>query len=107
MQDMALKWNLKDGPSGSYGQCFQYCESLCYSRISTDWLLCTHTLNLAINKCLSVAEVSALAGKCRKQVLVFKQSYMKTIALHNDEAALEIQQLQVIQDVETRWNSAL
>lgn len=67
----------------------------------------SHTLNLAVNRAMSVNEVQPLIGKCRKLVSVFKQSYMKSIAAKNAEAALELKQLQVIQDIETRWNSAL
>lgn len=66
-----------------------------------------HVLNLAVNRCLSVPEVNALLGKCRKLVAVFKQSALKTTALHSAEADLKMKQLQVIQDVETRWNAAL
>jgi hypothetical protein len=66
-----------------------------------------HILNLAVNRCLSVTEVNALIGKCRKLVSVFKQSSLKTTALHVAEANLDLKQLQVLQDVETRWNSAL
>ncbi|XP_045198743.2 E3 SUMO-protein ligase ZBED1-like [Mercenaria mercenaria] len=66
-----------------------------------------HILNLAVNRCLSVPEISSLLGKCRKLVSVFKQSSLKTTALHTTEANLELKDLQVIQDVETRWNSAL
>lgn len=66
-----------------------------------------HTLNLAVNRCLSVPEVSALIGKCRKLVSVFKQSCLKTSALNAAQETLDLKKLQVVQDVETRWNSAL
>ena len=49
-----------------------------------------HTLNLAVNRCLSVNEVNALIGKCRKLVAVFKQSSLKKTALHVAEADLDL-----------------
>ena len=36
-----------------------------------------HTLNLAVNPGLEVGEVSALVGKCKKLVAVFKMSALK------------------------------
>ncbi|XP_060606044.1 E3 SUMO-protein ligase ZBED1-like [Ruditapes philippinarum] len=66
-----------------------------------------HTLNLAVNRCLAVNEVSALIGKCKKLVSVFKQSCLKASALHEAQISLDLKQLQVIQDVDTIWNSAL
>lgn len=66
----------------------------------------THVLNLEVNRCLSVPEVIALLGKCKKFVAVFTQSALNSTALHCAEADLEMKQLKGIQDVETRWNAA-
>lgn len=50
-----------------------------------------HTLNLAVNKCLSVPEVETLVAKNRKLVSVFKHSALKSHALLQAEQQLEIQ----------------
>ena len=51
-----------------------------------------HTLNIAVNKCIAVPEVKSLTRKCHKLVAVFKTSYLKTLELHNAEAALDIKE---------------
>jgi hypothetical protein len=66
-----------------------------------------HTLNLAVKKALKVTEVSALQGKLRKVVGAFKHSELRTLQLHNAEAAHQLKTLNLLQDVDTRWNSFL
>ena len=66
-----------------------------------------HTMNLAVNRCLGIPEVSKLVGKCRKIVAFFKMSPQKTAELIEQETAHHIKELKMIQDVATRWNSAL
>ena len=56
-----------------------------------------HILNLAVNRCLEVTEVSNLVGRCRKLVGVFKHSAQKTIKLKEAEAELQIKELGLIQ----------
>lgn len=105
METSIVKWNLKDPVSvtDNAANIVKACDLAKLPHIGCFG----HTLNLAVNRCLSISEVSALLGKCRKLVSVFKQSSLKTSALHTAEVTLELQQLQVLQDVETRWNSAL
>ncbi len=66
-----------------------------------------HTLNLAVQRALLVPEVSRLVGKCHQIVAFFNRSDQKNTALKSKEAELELRELSVIQDVKTRWNSAL
>ena len=66
-----------------------------------------HTLNLSVNKGLRMPEIDRLTGKVRQLVAVFKQSYIKKLALREQESLLNLQELMLIQDVSTRWNSAL
>ena len=105
MEMTSTKWGFKDPVSvtDNASNIVLACEHAKYPHIGCF----AHTLNLAVSKCMNVSEVSFLVGKCRKLVSVFKQSYLKTMSLHNAQAVLEIKQLQVLQDVETRWNSAL
>jgi hypothetical protein len=51
--------------------------------------------------------VSALIGKYRKLLSVFKKCCLKTSALHEAQVSLDLKQLHVIQYVEIRWKSAL
>lgn len=55
-----------------------------------------HTMNLAVNRCLDVQEVSALIGRCRKLVSLFKHSAQKSIKLKDAQATLEIKVHQII-----------
>ena len=105
MQMTSTKWGFKDPVSvtDNAANIVLACDIAKYPHIGCF----AHTLNLAVNKCMNVTEVSFLVGKCRTLVSVFKQRYIKTLSLHNAQAVLEIKQLQVLQDVETRWNSAL
>ena len=66
-----------------------------------------HTINLSVSKALNVPEIQRVLGKCRQLVAVFKHSYLKKLQLVQQEKLLGIKELQVIQDVCTRWNSAL
>lgn len=105
MKTVVSKWNLKDPVTvtDNAENMVNACKEANFPHLGCFG----YTLNLAVNKCLTVNEIQALIGKCRKLVSVFKQPYLKTIALKHAEAALDIGQLQVLQDVETRWNSVL
>ena len=66
-----------------------------------------HILNLAVNKALELPELTALLGKLRKLVGHFKHSPLESEALKAAEIQSNIAVLKVIQDVTTRWNSAM
>ena len=66
-----------------------------------------HTLKIAVNRCLHVPEVSKVVGKCGKIVGAFKISSKRNNELKDAEARLGIKELQLLKDVETRWNSTL
>ena len=64
-----------------------------------------HTINLAVSKGLDENSVKRLTGKVRSLVSTFKHSYLKTQDLHDNQKLLDIQELNLMQDVTTRWNS--
>ena len=64
-----------------------------------------HTLNLSVNSGLSDTRIQSLLGKVRALVTLFKTSYIKTELLHKNQKVLELKNLQLKQDVCTRWNS--
>ena len=64
-----------------------------------------HTLNLSVNNGLSDTRIQSLLGKVRALVTMFKTSYIKTELLHKNQKVLELKNLQLKQDVCTRWNS--
>ncbi|CAL4069097.1 unnamed protein product [Meganyctiphanes norvegica] len=66
-----------------------------------------HTMNLAVNKALTLSELSSLMGKLHKLVGHFKHSTLESEALKAAEFKENIALLQVIQDGVTQWNSAL
>ena len=66
-----------------------------------------HTLNLAVSKELEETTVKRVVGKVRSLVAAFKTSYIKTELLHQNQAALDLKQLQLKQDVATRWANSV
>lgn len=64
-----------------------------------------HTINLAVSKGLNDTSVKKVIGKVRTLVSKFKTSYLRKEELQNNEKLLELAELQLIQDVSTRWNS--
>ena len=105
MREVADKWGMKDpvAVTDNAANVVKGCEVGEFPHIGCF----AHTMNIAVNKALQVNEVKSLIGKCRKLVSVFRSSYLKTDKLHKAQATLEMKELQLIQDVETRWNSAL
>ena len=105
MKSDAKIWNLKDpvAVTDNAANIMGACDKAEYPHFGCF----AHTLNLAVNRALEVSEVSKLVGKCRKVVAFFKMSDQKTSQLKSAEATLELEQLKLIQDVVTRWNSAL
>ena len=64
-----------------------------------------HTINLCVSKGLDVDQVKRLTGKVRTLITTFKHSYLKTEELRKNEKLLDLKELQLVQDVATRWNS--
>ena len=64
-----------------------------------------HTINLAVCKGLEIDQVKRLSGKVRTLITTFKHSYLKTEDLHQNQKLLDLKELQLVQDVATRWNS--
>ena len=65
-----------------------------------------HTLNIAVQKCLSVRRANQLLAKIRRIVSFFHRSNIATNILKAKAEVLELPQLKLISDVSTRWNSA-
>lgn len=67
-----------------------------------------HTINLAVSKGLEDRDnsvIKRLIGRARSLVSTFRHSYIKTEDLRKNEQLLDLQQLQLVTDVCTRWNS--
>ncbi|XP_014680050.1 PREDICTED: zinc finger BED domain-containing protein 4-like [Priapulus caudatus] len=64
-----------------------------------------HTINLSVSKGLDDPAMKKLLGRVRALVSTFKQSYLRTEQLHINEKLVGLKNLQLIQDVATRWNS--
>lgn len=68
-----------------------------------------HTLNLVIDDslCDDIPELKDLIEKCKKIVKFFKQSNVATLSLQQEqrERNPNVEPLQLIQEVSTRWNS--
>ena len=64
-----------------------------------------HTLQLAVNAGLEIHTISRLTGVCKKIVSHFKHSVVAMTALHERQAALNLPQHSLLQEVSTRWNS--
>ncbi|XP_060594605.1 E3 SUMO-protein ligase ZBED1-like [Ruditapes philippinarum] len=65
-----------------------------------------HTLNIAVQKCLSVKRASHLLAKIRRIVAFFHRSNIANNILQVKAEALGLPQHKLIIDVSTRWNSA-
>jgi len=64
-----------------------------------------HTLQLAVSAGLDIYSISRLTGVHKKIVAHFKHSAVAMTALHERQAALNLPQLSLLQEVSTRWNS--
>ncbi len=64
-----------------------------------------HTLQLAVNNGLDLAQVSRVTAVARKLVGHFKHSAVATTTLKDKQKQLNAPQHHLIQDVVTRWNS--
>ena len=64
-----------------------------------------HTINLAAKTGLRVNFVSKLLAKSRDIVGYFKRNAYATSTLHKKQSLLQMKELNLIQDVDTRWNS--
>ena len=64
-------------------------------------------MNLAVNRCLRLSEVSLIVGKYCKIVAFFKQSGQTTTKLEAAEKELKLDKIHSQQAVEARRNSAI
>ncbi|MEW8547090.1 MAG: hAT transposon family protein [Candidatus Thiodiazotropha sp.] len=64
-----------------------------------------HTINLAAKTGLRVQQVSKILAKSRDIVGYFKRNAYATTTLHKKQSLLQMKELNLIQDVDTRWNS--
>ena len=105
MAEAVATWEMKDPVSvtDNASNITKACSELPYSHLGCF----DHLLNLAVNRCLAVPEVSSPVGRCSTLVSKFKMSANRSDALKAAELQLEIKQLSLIQDVSTRWNSTL
>ena len=60
-----------------------------------------YTLNLAVNRALEVQQVSAIVRNCGKTVPCFEMSSKRSNKLQDVETQQNIEQLQLLQDVDT------
>ena len=58
-----------------------------------------HTLQLAVNAGLEIHTISRLTGVCKKIVSHFKHSVVAMTALHERQAALNLPQHSLLQEV--------
>ena len=75
----------------------------------TGWLRMpcfSHTLQLAVEVVLKLPEVSRALARCRNIVSHFNRSSKSTYLLTQKQISLQHEQLNLVQDVTTRWNSA-
>lgn len=66
-----------------------------------------HTLNLAAQKGLTINSVSRLLGHIRRIVSYFHRSTTAAAALKECSTVVGVRSVKLIQDVSTRWNSAV
>ena len=65
-----------------------------------------HTINLCVRKVYKLDAVDTILSKCRKIVGHFKRSTTASSLLKEKQELLKLPQHTLLQDVETRWNSA-
>ena len=106
LEEMEQKWGLKDvvGVSDNASNI-----QTAFSRHGIPHLGCfAHTINLAVSKGLDDKDnstIKRLLGRARALVSTFRHSYIKTEDLKRNEKLLDLQKLQLVTDVCTRWNS--
>ena len=72
-----------------------------------DWVGCMgHTVNLAIKKALELPDVNRIIGSAKSIVTFIRQSNNACQQMKESAKDQGFPTLQLIQDVETRWNSA-
>ena len=105
MQVSVKTWNLKNpvAVSDNAANIQKACQLCEYPHFGCF----AHTLNLCVKKGINIPEISRVVGKCRKLVAFFKQSDLKTTKLIQAEKVLDLKELALQQDVETRWNSTV
>ena len=66
-----------------------------------------HVLNLACGRALKLANVHRLLGRVRRIVGYFHRSALANTILKEKQKTLALKEHKLIQDVQTRWNSAV
>ncbi|XP_021345367.1 zinc finger BED domain-containing protein 1-like [Mizuhopecten yessoensis] len=66
-----------------------------------------HTLNLAAQKALKINSVSRILGRVRRVVSFFHRSTTAAAVLKSKTKLLCLKEMKLVQDVSTRWNSAV
>ena len=65
-----------------------------------------HTLQLGVKKAMDVPQISKVLGRAKRLVSHFHHSPRSASILHQKQSDLHYPQLNLIQDVSTRWNSS-
>ena len=65
----------------------------------------SHTLQLPVEECMKIAEVANMVGRCKRLVTHFNHSSKSYYVLQQKQIDLHHKQLNLVQDVVTRWNS--
>ncbi|KAG8174281.1 hypothetical protein JTE90_020768 [Oedothorax gibbosus] len=64
-----------------------------------------HSLNLIVKSCLQLEDVKKVVSKIKRTVMFFKQSTVALQRLKENQRHMQMPELKLKQDVETRWNS--
>ena len=65
-----------------------------------------HTLQLGVKKSMEIPQVSRVLARARRVVTHFHHSSKSTYILKQKQTDLHVDQLSLVQDVATRWNSS-
>ncbi|KAI8511850.1 hypothetical protein Bbelb_109500 [Branchiostoma belcheri] len=65
-----------------------------------------HTLNLALQKVMSISYVQSMVGMMRPTITYFKNSYMGKVVFKEKQVALNRPRHSLLLDCKTRWNSS-
>ena len=65
-----------------------------------------HTLQLGVKKSMEIPQVSRVLARAQRVVTHFHHSSKSTYILKQKQTDLHVDQLSLVQDVTTRWNSS-
>jgi len=107
LQNTLLKWDLSDEKlmavtSDNARNIVDAIENLSWQHFGCF----AHTLQLGVKKVMQVAQVSKALGCCRNLVTHFHHSSKSTYVLKQKQRDLRSDDLNLSQDVVTRWNSS-